>query len=577
MALKRNSVRRRFLTLVMLFLTPLLFILNLSNLYYCHLSQIQAARSGADLISLYLNQADKSIEEIADTLCAFATTDSSVKMLGSEDEATRQYAMVALQSKLSGLLNNLDVADSLFVYGVTYPSYNYVYNADSSYTQRMQQKDHLSQICADRSRPIKLLDWSQIALGKKQYLLWMIRSDSVYAGAWIAIDTLEKPLTAIPNNHRARFIFTDMNDTPLTAKDFVTQTKVRLHSADEAYYRSGSPQKYILTGASSISESFRLYMAFPEQAILENLDLLQIIVLILSLCALGMIPAMLYLFRRNLLDPLQVLNRAVIELENGNLLYQIEKTDAPSEFLQINGAFNAMIVRLRNYKIREYEDLLEKQRLKLAYLKMQIRPHFFLNALTTVSNFAAMNQPDKMNRFIGYLAGYLRYMFRSNLTLVQLKDETGHIETYLSMQDLRFQGTLSHLFEIEPAACAVKIPPFTIHNFVENVVKHAMAQQSHVMLCLHASVHEDMLHIVIEDNGAGLSQEALRQLNDEDFKPRNGYGTGIWNIRQTLAIVYQGRASIAITPSALSGTKVEIRIPTQAVWKGEEADENPDL
>lgn len=577
MALKHNSIRRRFLTLVMAFLIPLLFILNLSNLYYCHLSQKQAAQSGADLISLYLKQTDKSIEEIADTLCAFATSDYIVRMLNSEDEATRQYALVELQSKLSSLLSNFDVADSLFVYGVTFPSYNYVYGAASSYSQRVQQEKHLARICLPSPEAPKLLNWSQVTLEDKNYLLWMIRADSVYVGAWIAMNTLEAPLNAIANNYRAQFVFTDMDNHPLTSGSFIERTAIQLLHSDSTYYRSGTPKKYILTGAPSVSRSFRLYMAFPEQTILENLDFLQWMILILSISALLLIPAVLHLFRHNLLNPLRVLNEAVVELEGGNLYYQIEKTDAPSEFLQINAAFNAMTVRLRNHKIKAYEDRLEKQKLKLAYLKMQIRPHFFLNALTTVSNFAALNRPEQMSKFIGYLAEYLRYMFRSNLTLVQLKEEIGHIETYLGMQELRFQGTLSHLFEVEPAAYTLKIPPFTIHNFVENVVKHAMGEQNHVMLCLHASVRDGMLRIVVEDNGGGLTAEGIRQLSDTDYTPRKGYSVGIWNIRQTLAIVYRGKASITITPSALSGTKVEICIPADAVWKGEETDENPDF
>lgn len=574
--MKSNSIRYRFVILIMMFLIPLLFILNFSNFYYCSLSQKQAARSGADLIALYMNQIDKSIEEISDSMRLFTTTSYMVKMLNSADADTRHYSNVEVYNTINNLVSNFNIADSLFVYGKKYESFTYVYGAGSTYHQRMLQNQYIQENC-NNGKELDYQKWSRVELGGRNYLLWLMEYESVFTGAWIDVNTLETPLSAIPNSYNAEFIFSDLENNPLTNVDFIDMNGIKLNYCEDAYYKSGVSNKYIITDAQSEEGNFRLYMAFPEKSILADLDSLQLIILILSVCSLFLIPATLYLFKSNLLNPLQVLNEAVGELDRGNLDFQIKKTNAPFEFLHINNAFNKMIVRLRYHKIKEYEDRLDKQKLMLAYLKMQIRPHFFLNSLSTVTNFAKINQLDNMNRFVSYLAGYLRYMFRSNFTLVHLKEEVLHAENYLSMQEMCFSGTLSHMFDVQPEAQMIKVPPFIVYNFIENVVKHATRSKSHVMIYLQASIRDDMLFITIEDDGVGLTDEALDQLNDPGFKPSKGRNTGIWNIRQTLSILYNDKAEIKLSKSILSGAKVEISVPVEGAWEGGVSDENFDF
>lgn len=574
--MKRNSILQRFVALVMMFVIPLLIVLNFSNFYYCRLSQKQAAQSGADLITLYMNQVDKSIEHISNSMCLFATSNFVVSVLNNNDENSRNYAATEIQYKLKSQISNFDIADSIFVYGAKHDCYIYTYEEGSTYSQRQLQKKYLDENCFDSSEQI-YLRWNNVRIGEKNYILWLMGIDSVYVGAWIDIDMLQKPLLTIKNSYTASFIFSDIENRALAYNKFINENGIKLKNSTGQYYQTGNKQKYIVTEAKSSLGSFKLYMIFPQKNILESLDKLQLILFIISICALLIIPAILFLCKKNLLTPLEVLDNAVKEIEQGNLQYQIGKTDAPVEFLQINEAFDKMTVQLRCSKIKEYEDKLDKQKLKLAYLNMQIRPHFFLNALTTVSNFAKLNEPEQMNRYISYLANYLRYMFRSNLTLVNLKEEIGHIKTYLSMQEVRFNGTLSHLFDIEPAANNIKVPPFVAHNFVENVVKHAMADCNHVMLYLQAKLQDSYLCIIIEDDGSGLTKEAITQINDPEFKPQNGHNIGIWNIRQTLAILYGGKASIHISTSPLSGTRVEINIPKEGALEGGLSDESIDF
>ena len=574
--MKYNSIRWRLIALTIVFLIPLLLFLNLSNVYYSRLTQKRTAEAGADLIGMYLNLTDARIKEISDALILFTATNQNLNVLNHVDEDTRQYARIRLQDYMENLISRYNAADNMFIFGARYGHYGYVHGTNSAYRLRQAQRQYLEENIFGHDTS-GISQWNSVVLGDESYLLWILQVNDIYVGVWVNVEELERPLEDIPNSDEAQFVLTDLQDMPLTNARFIEEKGLSLHLTEAAYVRSGSPQTYILTGAQSKVGGYRLYMAFPQQNILENLDTLQMFIFIFSAFALLLIPAMLQLFRKNLLHPLNALTAAVGAVQQGNLEYQIGAVKAPDEFLRINHAFDKMTVQLKDYKIKEYEEALTTQKLKLAYLQMQIRPHFFLNALMTVSNLFKTGQVERMERFIQCLAGYMRYRFYSNIKMVLLHEELAHVENYLSMQEMSYSGILSHFFDIDPDAEAVPIPPFTLHNFIENILKHAMESRDHVTVYVRAIVLQGLLKITIEDDGAGLTAQALSQLNDPDFEPHEGKNIGIWNIRKTLQILFGKEAQVVVEPSALSGTKVTIAMPITAMERGDEPDANTDF
>ena len=103
-----------------------------------------------------------------------------------------------------------------------------------------------------------------------------------------------------------------------------------------------------------------------------------------------------------------------------------------------------------------------------------------------------------------------------------------------------------------------------------------MSEQDHVTLYLQARLKDNALHITVEDDGSGMTEEALRQLNDPDYKPHAGQSIGVWNTRQTLRLLYGDRAGVKISDSLLGGTRVEMTIPLD-VEERMNSDEDPSV
>ena len=132
--------------------------------------------------------------------------------------------------------------------------------------------------------------------------------------------------------------------------------------------------------------------------------------------ALLTLPACLIWLNRFILNPL---NR-IVEFMKGIGAEGLPQTRlandvATSEFQLIVSTFNRMLDRIEKLKIDVYEEKLSKQKAELKHLQLQLKPHFFLNALNIIHSLAQLGDCAKIQELIQYLTNYFRYVFRTTL------------------------------------------------------------------------------------------------------------------------------------------------------------------
>lgn len=109
---------------------------------------------------------------------------------------------------------------------------------------------------------------------------------------------------------------------------------------------------------------------------------------------------------------------------------------------------------------------------ELALLKSQINPHFFFNALTSLSTLVR-EDAEKAQLFIKYLSRYFRNsLVVSDENLITLKEEINNLSAYIELMRMRFEKRL--IFEIseEAAQSNKKIVQTSLQPLVENAIKH---------------------------------------------------------------------------------------------------------
>ncbi len=556
--MNKKSIYNRFTPAVIIPVILLVILVNIASFTVLYQNDRRAAKTAAELNHLYVAETDKSLRLIQEYLFLLQRKEDSFDTIRSEDEWTRMRAKLDLQKSLETTVSGFSLLDYLFAYDAQSGELLYAYGPGSTQQMRKAIRTYLESDLFT-GEPVSGR-WEVISIDGESCLLSILESKKVYLGALLRMAYFEEPLQQLSSERNFISVVTDDKMTPASHRTFIDENGIELRASSD-FYLTGMRSNYYVRTDRSDAAPYNLCLLLPRTFLTGPGGFFLITLLLVSISAIALIPLLTRLIRKDVVEPLRVLDTAIEEINSGDALYQIPPRDDPEEFVRVDKAFNNMTRQLHEAKIHAYEDVIEKQKLRLSYLQMQIRPHFFMNALTTVSNFARLGKQTELDNFIGYLASYLRYMFRSNLTLVTFKEELAHIETYLSMQELRFSGTLSHVFDTPEDTYTVMLPPFSVHNFAENVIKHAMSEQDHVTLYLQARIKNDALYIAVEDNGPGMTEEELRQINNPDYKPRAGQSIGVWNTRQTLRLLYGDRAGIEISESLLGGTRVELTIP----------------
>jgi two-component system LytT family sensor kinase len=244
------------------------------------------------------------------------------------------------------------------------------------------------------------------------------------------------------------------------------------------------------------------------------------------------------------------------------LLYPV--WDSPRDFstLALYGAILfAITLPLKVWNNTRNEMKLEQQKnllmeARLQALTSQINPHFLFNTLNSVSSLIRTN-PEQARVMILKLSRILRRLLRKHEHLSPLRDELDFIDDYLSIEQIRFGGKLRFEKHIEPLTLDTLVPSMLLQPLVENCIKHGLSGKVEGgTIVLRARRERSMLYVIVEDDGAGISQDRLSNLM--------GSGIGVNNVNERLKVLFGGEGLLRIESEEGKGTRVEIQMPEQS-------------
>ncbi|HEX8334965.1 MAG TPA: histidine kinase [Segetibacter sp.] len=190
-------------------------------------------------------------------------------------------------------------------------------------------------------------------------------------------------------------------------------------------------------------------------------------------------------------------------------------------------------------------------------LKAQIQPHFLFNTLNSIS--AAVPPHNEHTReLIAKLADVFRYaMNAAQKELITLEEELDFIKNSLVLEQERFRDRLKVVFDIDPRAHKMLVPPMLLQPIIENAIKHGISKSVEGgVVSVKIFLEENKINFEIRDTGAGLNGYSVSRLFSK--------GIGLSNTRQRLKKLYN--EDINIVANTPKGTTVSFNIPfTQAV------------
>lgn len=214
---------------------------------------------------------------------------------------------------------------------------------------------------------------------------------------------------------------------------------------------------------------------------------------------------------------------------------------------------------------------LEKH-IELSALQSQINPHFLYNTLDSIRSEALVNHQTEIAKMTEYLSRFFRYCISGVEKIVKLSEEIRHIKDYFYIQKYRFGDKLNMEIHIEDESLTeYYVPKITLQPIVENAIVHGLETVCrNGKLDIYIFSTENDLYIKIVDNGCGMNETQLTELNDRlqnlavNAEPSvNGRGTGIAlrNVNSRIKICFGEQYGLHYRSMEGSGTEAEIILP----------------
>ncbi|WP_370224555.1 sensor histidine kinase [Cytobacillus sp.] len=248
------------------------------------------------------------------------------------------------------------------------------------------------------------------------------------------------------------------------------------------------------------------------------------------------------------------------------------ESNSSLEFIELNNTYNKMVERTNHLIQVVYEKELLRSRTELKALQAQIDPHFLYNTLNALYWSLEEKEEEELAEIVISMSELFRYTIgnRSSAEWVTIHDELDHIERYMRLMKMRLGERLLWKIAAPPKLLGVKIPKLILQPLVENAIQHGIENkriQGTVLIKLEESAGGDSIKITVQDNGPGIDQTELHQLNEEIKKENvssfKGIGMALTNVNKRLSLYYDAYSlgGLHLESELGSGTKVVFEIP----------------
>jgi two-component system sensor histidine kinase YesM len=229
--------------------------------------------------------------------------------------------------------------------------------------------------------------------------------------------------------------------------------------------------------------------------------------------------------------------------------------------------FNSMLQRIKELIQFEYKSKMEKRTAQLKVLQAQINPHFLYNALQSIGGVALSKKVPEVYEHVRAISDLFRYTVKMKDDLVTISEEMEHVNNYLHIQKLRFQGNLQIHVDMDFECNDYLIPKFSLQPIVENCFVHGLEKKMgiwSITVCVQKALDE--IEISIEDNGVGMDEKRLEEINqhlqlisEEQFGKSDSIG--LKNVDSRIKLTFGTGYGLFLTGSIEDGTTVKLIIP----------------
>lgn len=206
-------------------------------------------------------------------------------------------------------------------------------------------------------------------------------------------------------------------------------------------------------------------------------------------------------------------------------------------------------------------------------LQSQINPHFLYNTLGTINSIAVIEKVPLISELSKSLANMFRYSISTDNGVVRLQDELNHIENYLNVQLIRFDGIIEKVVKVDESLLSCNVVKLMLQPIVENCFIHAFEDldEEKGIVQIVAERQDSSVIISVEDNGVFIDEKKLKHLNkmleETDREPENqqNKSIGLSNVHSRIKLAFGKEYGLSFESLPVKGLRVIIKVPFKAM------------
>ncbi|WP_410511467.1 histidine kinase [Paenibacillus sp. BR2-3] len=467
-----------------------------------------------------------------------------------------------LYKRFAELQKNYEQGYNFFYY---LENHQYFLNAAPmgiSYSDYQKLKQQIMLFVEDKDVYEKFYSkWTPILVNGKYYIINMVPYYDHYLIGLISADDLIHPLRQINLGANGYAALVDEHGKSISGQVSDSES---LPQNNETSSILSFMQSRTMVSSEFSNATFSAQMVIRFGAF-EKIMIAQLMIILLFFILISTLSAVMMLFIRKVLSPIQSFseNLALITDDGEPANFESSKI---IELEQANEQFKNLVEQIKKFKIDIYEQELEKQKIRLDYMKLQIKPHFFLNCLTSIYSMAQIQMYEEIEKMAMATSRYFRYIFQSGENFVRLDDEIEHVRIYLDIQKSRYQNGFSYQIQQSEDTASTVIPPLVLQTFIENSIKYAVSRTQELQIVLavfkRKQEEEEMIVMRITDTGPGFPPDILEKLmNGTTLEQTGGSRIGIMNTLQRLELLYGQKSKVVFSNGEDGGACVTITLP----------------
>lgn len=400
---------------------------------------------------------------------------------------------------------------------------------------------------------------------KKEYLanfriIWNTEQYSQLlgvVGVMIPVDVVENNMSGLMDQ-QTMYLLNEENEILLSSDDKRTSPENLLSETGISLNTNTEGGEWIIRKNELNNGKMLLLSVVPRKVLAQGCGKIirEMLLFYLTICCLAYV--LLRLGTRPFLMRIHKLD-TTMEAEDQGILKLVETVEYGDELGKLIVRYNKMVQQIQCLMREQFVLGKAKSEAELYALQTQISPHFLYNTLDMMNWMAVKGETDKIRSVLSSMSRFYRMVLSRGDYIITLEEEIRMCQAYMEIQMMRKKKKLQFLLDVDEQVYPYLIPKITLQPLLENAVCHGIDEKNggDGTVKLSGYIEDDRIVLRIQDDGAGMNPESMKQMYAED--DREHYG--LKNVKTRLMIFYDNQAQLLCDSAPGIGTVITLKIP----------------